>query len=1154
MATFTITTPVNIDTLASKAGSDTYNINGGYLTVDQDTRYGTNSNTSAGMGNITLSATLGGTIEFNATAVRLIPYDTGSGTVPASNTVITNNGASGKLIAVYSALNAAPTAAGAAMPASGYIKVKQVTGTYAAGTLTGTGLTATATGPDTPGWIEIVGVDALTCTVNRLNLFKVRGDWYYFEGATTSGSSATTYQIPSNGANVYAPGVWVETGVGTDVYEFYPCAGTIPAHVDSIATDAIRGKVCWISTAGLVTFQTDGTTNNTGGYLPPAGCKIRVPNILFSTCTAGALTVNALPNATLATRYDFTTTGGGAIDIDKAMMNWYPSFAQPYSVALSNFAVMTQLSVSEIAAPIAWSHVGVGQEAANSQFGLVMSTCLAGGTMSDCVRTRTALPASAAYCASMADMSGFTFTNIRYKALGSRGHSNTGTMTLTRVNDSTWISPLLGGGRAAISTCARLTFNDTIYYDHPAWTTNYTAGTSYPATAWTRSAATATVTKANHGLRVNDRIAVTVSSDISAITVASKTITAVPTVDTFTFTSNNAGSTSGTLTYNRTATQFAVNLFDIASSCNDITFDGLSFGGLTMVQPYASLLNVGAAGCNDIKLRNIGTWDSQLELGAARHDDVAWSRTTTTATVTKVAHGLKVGDTVYAIISSSVAAITVGAKVVSAVPTADTFSFVCLNAGAASGTLSYYPAVTANIYTIAAAAVATNIKIQRVYTDHTRTGIGTVDNSSKNILVESVFGDPVDTFIIPTVNAIYKGIGATQALTPQVSCYGTTWIDAYNYHLPTDTVTVAWTRSATTATVTSTNHRLRTGALVVVSGSSDTAAILNGQKTITVTNSNEFTFTCFNLGATSGTLTFEVLSGRVSIQMNESTVETANYYTIDSGTPLFTSTGLLYMPTIGQQITFTSPEYIIGHTNFPISEAVMTNGTITNHDITYAIDKNDGNGFGSFHNLAYARAGGSGSPGASTFTVTSATGVEIGDYVFGTNVGPLAKVTNVVSNTITVDVPNVGTVSGVIRFNHLPGETGINAELGFKLKVRILTTTTNVAAMSSLSVYTNSTPTSRTYTYPLDTATLILTGLVSGSDVVILQPGTSTEYINVDSNAGTTFTYVYDSDVVTSVDVAVYKAGYVPFFVRNFTVTSAGASLPIAQVADRAYA
>ena len=55
MATYTITTPVNIDTLAAKTGSDTYNINWGYLTIDQDSRYGTNQNTSASIGNITLS-------------------------------------------------------------------------------------------------------------------------------------------------------------------------------------------------------------------------------------------------------------------------------------------------------------------------------------------------------------------------------------------------------------------------------------------------------------------------------------------------------------------------------------------------------------------------------------------------------------------------------------------------------------------------------------------------------------------------------------------------------------------------------------------------------------------------------------------------------------------------------------------------------------------------------------------------------------------------------------------------------------------------------------------------------------------------------------------------------------------------------------------
>ena len=47
MATYTITTPVNIDTLTAKTGGDIYNINGGILTVDQDSRVGLNQTTSA---------------------------------------------------------------------------------------------------------------------------------------------------------------------------------------------------------------------------------------------------------------------------------------------------------------------------------------------------------------------------------------------------------------------------------------------------------------------------------------------------------------------------------------------------------------------------------------------------------------------------------------------------------------------------------------------------------------------------------------------------------------------------------------------------------------------------------------------------------------------------------------------------------------------------------------------------------------------------------------------------------------------------------------------------------------------------------------------------------------------------------------------------
>lgn len=117
---------------------DNYQINGGYLTVDSHSRYGVNQNTSAGLGNIVMSASLGGTIEFISTGIRTIAYNTGTGNVPALDTVISQGGASGKLLGVYSALTAAPTAAGAAMPASGYIMVRQWNSvSYSAGDLTG---------------------------------------------------------------------------------------------------------------------------------------------------------------------------------------------------------------------------------------------------------------------------------------------------------------------------------------------------------------------------------------------------------------------------------------------------------------------------------------------------------------------------------------------------------------------------------------------------------------------------------------------------------------------------------------------------------------------------------------------------------------------------------------------------------------------------------------------------------------------------------------------------------------------------------------------------------------------------------------------------------------------------------------------------------
>jgi hypothetical protein len=122
MALYNITGYTNIASLTGKtAASDVYNINGGYLFIDQDSRLGYGQTTGSCLGNITLSATLGGTVEVNATKVRLVSYTGGTGTISGGNTPIQLGGASGLLIGVYSGLGFYPAWSGTAMPATGYL-------------------------------------------------------------------------------------------------------------------------------------------------------------------------------------------------------------------------------------------------------------------------------------------------------------------------------------------------------------------------------------------------------------------------------------------------------------------------------------------------------------------------------------------------------------------------------------------------------------------------------------------------------------------------------------------------------------------------------------------------------------------------------------------------------------------------------------------------------------------------------------------------------------------------------------------------------------------------------------------------------------------------------------------------------------------------
>lgn len=860
MATFTITATQNIDALVGKTGGDVYNINWGTLIVDQDSRFGLNNNNSSAtaattFGNITISATLWGILDVDARYVRIIPYDTWAWNVPTSNTVISQGWASWQLICVMTSLTATPTASWAAMPATGFIKIKAWNSTeYSAWALTG--ISANATGASTVWFIELVWDDAGTLNVPRLWLARFRWEWYNL--GTTNGTANQQFQIPTQGIALrYFPWVYIETSVGSNTYEFYPNAWS----QTTVATD-IRAKVVWISTWGLVRIWHNGTAN--AWFLPVTWLKVVIPNIILQNCTTAARNANVLPNASLATRYDFTTTGGWVVEMDKVASTWYLSFAQAFSVTLTNTCTNEQISVSEIASPMNWSNVGVGQSAAQAQSALLKSLCFAGGTFTNCVWSRATLASSGSYTNSITDVTWFTYVFDRSIGLTVKWNATSGNWVATRAVNCTWTSPILVNGRMVFATCTNIAVNSWNYVDVITWTTATTAAqNSY--------------------------------------------------------------------------------VFELSANTNGFTSTWWAFLGLTNVQPYLGILSIAAAWCANVKLRSIGTRSSPLSLGSVNN--------------------------------------------------------------------------AAYLFVLATWAAASDVKIQRCYVSNTRTWLWTWDNSSTRITLEKVFGDYADAPVTPTLNTLIKWNGATYALTAQTAVYGTHYHDYF-------TSTTAW---------------------------------------------------------------------RIAIVMNEATSLTSSQITLENNAN-FTSAGGLYMPTIWMAATFEMSYYALGHTWFQNSALVMAGGTVGNYRFEYAIDKNDGAWF-------------------STMTSSSFTAAWLGTA--------------------------------------LNGITGIDASKGIKLKLKITTTTTNTTAITSVYVLTNSSTTAQDYEYPLDIVTLTLTWLVTGSDIVIYEAGTTTILAQQEDNSGTTYSYTYE--LATTVDIWVFLPWYIPFYIRDYNLSSSNSSLPIAQVADRAY-
>ena len=227
MANQTVTTTVNFDaaSIGGLLNGETITINGGSVTLNADNRH---NQQAAVLGPVTLSSSLGGSFVIDGTQIWEVPFSASTGNVPTQGALGTNavtggtSGATGELTRVWATGSLDPAAAAAAMPITGYIKLRSRTGTFQAGetiTLPG-GATVTASSAGKRSWIHVAGREANVITVPRLGNCSITGDWH--ELGTTNGLDDQTIQFPVADE---CPALQVETAPGSGVYEWWLNAG-----------------------------------------------------------------------------------------------------------------------------------------------------------------------------------------------------------------------------------------------------------------------------------------------------------------------------------------------------------------------------------------------------------------------------------------------------------------------------------------------------------------------------------------------------------------------------------------------------------------------------------------------------------------------------------------------------------------------------------------------------------------------------------------------------------------------------------------------------------------------------------------------------------------------------------------------------------------
>ena len=429
MANQTVTTVVNYDdaSISGLLNGETITINGGSVTVDADVRW---NQQAAVFGAVTLSATLGGSFLIDGTEIWEVPFSASSGNVPTQNALGSNgvtggtSAATGELTRVWATGSLDPATAGAAMPGTGFIKLRSKTGNFQNGetiTLPG-GATVTASGAGQRSWIHVVGLGVTSgtggrLTIPRLGTFEAEGDWY--DLGTTDGNDDQTFQFP---VADHCPAIWIETAPSSGVYEIWLNAGDRWATFGgAVATGDKRGQYFGMdATTGVITIA--ARTGNTAGLKPASGCKVRIPNVIMSQAIAANYAANNMPtNSTF--RYGFTTTSAGSVIMDKVSCNWLALTSAAFEVDISNAGIASLVSFTNTGTTVTLNNVGIGLVNAEVVTPLTIATSYGGGTLTD-VRAARRLTLSAGTLFILVDTADFTLTRCRGDVFGAATTNN----------------------------------------------------------------------------------------------------------------------------------------------------------------------------------------------------------------------------------------------------------------------------------------------------------------------------------------------------------------------------------------------------------------------------------------------------------------------------------------------------------------------------------------------------------------------------------------------------------------------------------------------------------------------------------------------------------------------------------------------------------